>query len=294
MAANRTVAIVVPRPPRVDLLADEEISFRHLCHFLGKYDKYFVLPEGSPVNREGFQSLYFPRKFFGDIAAHTHLLFWPQFYRSFSAYEYILIYHLDSLVFSDQLTEWCRSGWDYIGAPWLPCPDTPWVREARVGNGGFTLMHVESSVRALSNLYRQKPIAYWMELFTRNRQWTGPLFSVLERVQRAFSHSATLNRIVTSWREVQDPAVHGRNNDFFWSFDAAKYLPSFKVAPVEEGLRFAFEAAPATCFELNGRKLPFGCHAWPKYDRAFWEPHLLPPGGSRSSASYSALACTDV
>jgi hypothetical protein len=33
--------------------------------------------------------------------------------------------------------------------------------------------------------------------------------------------------------------------------------------------------APRLCFELNGRKLPFGCHAWQRYDRGFWEPYLL-------------------
>jgi hypothetical protein len=56
---------------------------------------------------------------------------------------------------------------------------------------------------------------------------------------------------------------------------AAKYYPDFNVASVEEGLRFAFEVAPKECFELNNLTLPFGCHAWPKYDRDFWKPYLL-------------------
>jgi len=29
---------------------------RHLCHFLQAYDKYLVLPAGSSVQREGFQT----------------------------------------------------------------------------------------------------------------------------------------------------------------------------------------------------------------------------------------------
>ena len=53
------------------------------------------------------------------------------------------------------------------------------------------------------------------------------------------------------------------------------YLPEFKVASLEQGLRFAFEASPRTCFEMNGGRLPFGCHAWGRYDREFWTPHLL-------------------
>ena len=44
-------------------------------------------------------------------------------------------------------------------------------------------------------------------------------------------------------------------------------------------LAFAFEAEPRRCFERLGR-LPFGCHRWQKFDRAFWEPHLLPATAS--------------
>jgi hypothetical protein len=74
---------------------------------------------------------------------------------------------------------------------------------------------------------------------------------------------------------TEKPDIHGRNNDFFWSFEAVGFFPDFKVAPVNDGLEFAFEAAPRMCFEMNRRKLPFGCHAWTKFDRSFWEPHLL-------------------
>ncbi len=65
------------------------------------------------------------------------------------------------------------------------------------------------------------------------------------------------------------------NDDIFFSDYATKYFPEFKVASFETGLRFAFEVAPRLCFELNDRRLPFGCHAWHRYDRDFWEPHLL-------------------
>ena len=58
-----------------------------------------------------------------------------------------------------------------------------------------------------------------------------------------------------------------RNEDYFWSDEAVHFYPEFKVASFEDGLRFAFEVAPRLCLELNGGKLPFGCHAWPRYDR---------------------------
>ncbi|RMF85103.1 MAG: hypothetical protein D6736_17985, partial [Nitrospinota bacterium] len=79
-------------------------------------------------------------------------------------------------------------------------------------------------------------------------------------------------REMSRWHLLTD----GRQNeDFFWSDRAIRYHPGFRVAPVEVGLRFAFEAAPRLCFALNDYQLPFGCHAWARYDRAFWEPYLL-------------------
>jgi hypothetical protein len=199
---------------------------------------------------------------------------WPRFYRAFSGYKYILIYHLDSLVFSDDLLTWCQAGWDYIGAPWIPCADTPWVTEARVGNGGFTLMNVDSVLRVLAIRRRRRPGRWLADVVIRNGALTWPLRRTLEWVNGRLP-LPLISRAVDYWQIANDAARHGHNNDAFWSREATQYLPSFKVAPVEDGLRFAFEAAPRLCFELNRQQLPFGCHAWPKFDRSFWEPHLL-------------------
>ena len=53
-----------------------------------------------------------------------------------------------------------------------------------------------------------------------------------------------------------------KNEDHFSSDRATHYVPDFKVASVEVGLRFAFEVAPRFCYDMNHRQLPFGCHAW--------------------------------
>ena len=268
---SKTVAIVVPLSERAELLPEEELSMRHLLHFLGSYDKYLVAPAGISIQRRGFKVLNLRRKFFGSAAAHSQLLMWPGFYRIFQDYEYILIYHLDSLVFSDEIAPWCRLGLDYIGAPWVPCPEMPWVKEAHVGNGGFALMKVESVLKVLYNRYRKEPPTYWVDPLIRNKSQLSPLFRLLNRLQPCFPHSKIINRPLWDLRRS-----FGYNNDFFWSFEATKYLPEFNVATVDQGLRFAFEAAPRICFELNGGRMPIGCHAWTKYDRSFWEPHLLP------------------
>jgi hypothetical protein len=69
-------------------------------------------------------------------------------------------------------------------------------------------------------------------------------------------------------------AQYRKNEDLFWGNRAQHYYSDFKIASVEQALQFAFESEPRASYEKLGR-LPFGCHAWPKYDREFWEPYLL-------------------
>lgn len=65
------------------------------------------------------------------------------------------------------------------------------------------------------------------------------------------------------------------NEDGFWSFEAPKYYTNYKLPSFKTALAFAFEKYPRICYFLNHNRLPFGCHAWTRYDREFWQPHLL-------------------
>ena len=270
---SKRVAIVVPLSTRGELSDDERTSMRHLLHHLGAYDKYLIAPEGLEAHFPGFELKHFARKYFGSAAAHGKMLGTPAFYRQFLDYEFIFFYHLDSLAFSDQMAAWCATDLDYIGPPWIHCAATPWAERPRVGNGGFTLLRVASALKVLANRYRQEPSSYWLDQFTH----CAPVWLVrsLERIQNRFPNAEPLNRLLKEWHAMEDPGSHYRNNDMFWSDKAVRYVPEFKVASLEQGLRFAFEAAPRTCFEMNGGRMPFGCHAWARYDREFWAPHLL-------------------
>ena len=146
---SKIVAIVVPLSTRPGLDADEEISLRHLLHYLGKYDKFMIAPQNMDVDYPGFQIQRFDQSYFGSAIAHARLQFSPEFYEAFCDYKYIFVYHLDALVFSDQLLEWCNRDFDFIGAPWFQCEAAPWVREPHVGNSGFALLKVRSFLRVL-------------------------------------------------------------------------------------------------------------------------------------------------
>ncbi len=270
--SRRKVAIVVPMHNRKELTCDEQISFAHLTHYLKPYDKYLVVPESLDISLPGCALKRFKNEYFGSVAANTQLLLSEAFYASFRDYQYILIYHLDALVFSDQLLPWCEMGLDYIGPPWIHCADSPWVKESRVGNGGLSLRRIDSFLKVFRSEVRWiEPEEYWQERFAGM-----PAHLRMLNLPRKFLKRLTcLNnarREMAQWHLRPDGT---KNEDHFWSDRARHYVPEFKVASVEVGPRFAFEVAPRLCFDMNHSQLPFGCHAWPRYDRAFWEPHLL-------------------
>ena len=70
-------------------------------------------------------------------------------------------------------------------------------------------------------------------------------------------------------------ARYRHNEDRFLAERAPYYYPEFNIPSVETALGFGFETVPRYCYELTNHRLPFGCHAWEKYDREFWEPYLL-------------------
>ena len=60
-----------------------------------------------------------------------------------------------------------------------------------------------------------------------------------------------------------------KNEDLLWTL----FVP-FKKPAAEEALGFAFELDPAQSYRLNKEQLPFGCHAWEKYDAEFWKKFI--------------------
>lgn len=141
------VAVVIP-VYKAELDDLEKISFAQVKKVLGNYPIVFVAPEGK--NFAYFQSgdliAHFPQEFFWDRQSYCQLMMSPDFYATFADFDYILIYQLDAFVFYDALEDFCRFGYDYIGAPWsyyswsgIRKPKTP-----RVGNGGFSLRKVKS------------------------------------------------------------------------------------------------------------------------------------------------------
>jgi hypothetical protein len=168
------------------------------------------------------------------------------------------------------LEYWCRADFDYIGAPWVVHKDAPYAgqsaHEGKVGNGGFALFKIESILKIFnSRIYQIEPKRYW-ELLHERRGGFERLWHLPKRF---------LKRLLAFNGVKWELAKYGSNDDTFWANRASHYYPQFRIAPLQTALRFAFECVPRYCFELNNHTLPFGCHAWPRYDRAFWEQYLI-------------------
>ncbi len=269
---KKMVAIVVPISMRAELTPDENVSLRHLRHYLDRYDKYVVAPQSLEFSLPDFKVEKFADKFFGSAKAHAELQLSEEFYRRFQQYQYILLYHLDALALSDQLLEWCHMDYDYIGAPWIRCEDTPAVSRPRVGNSGFTLIKIESFLKVFnSDRYSEDPEQYWNRAYGA-QPWYVQAAALPKKYLKRLRYFNGVRWEMRQWTSRTDGRANG---DYFWSDEAIRYYDQFRIPSVDVGLRFAFEVSPRRCFEMNHHQLPFGCHAWGRYDRAFWEPYLL-------------------
>ena len=272
-AAMPSVAVVItPTHDRTTYTPDEDLSFRHVRHHLGRYDKYVLMPESHHAIYPGLIPKRFPDRYFRSARAHDSLLLSEQFYRAFLGYDFILTYDLEALVFSDRLTEWCRAGYDYIGAPWLISPDTPHITASKVGSGGFSLRRVRSFLRVLtSRRHFIEPGEYWQRYAAR----AGRFMRLLNTPRKYLKRLVPFNGVRWHVRTALRGNVH---EDRFWAEYATHYDPEFRIAPVDVAMRFAFEAEPRTCFERIGGQMPFGAHRWQKFDREFYTPCLLRHG----------------
>lgn len=271
------VAVMVPLPVP-DLREDERISLGQLRKHLDGYEKFLLVPKGMHGSMPGFQRMELNRRYFGSAANHNRLLFTLAFWNRFRDFEYVLMYHLDALVFRDELLEWCGSGIDYIGAPWVRSEQTPWVEVERCGNGGFALYRIPSVMEVLINRMVEKPELLLVDRFAG---WLDKLRKQLVSFRDRASDrvgSGIRTRINLWIHKLEYVEVNKRPNDYFWAMDAVRYKPDFRVGSLEEGLRFAFEADPEGCLHRNEGRLPFGAHAWERYDKGFWSRVLTGDG----------------
>lgn len=274
-------AVLIPLHKQ-SMTASEEFSFKNTLTVLSQHDLFVICPQrlhdtfSALRHGKGLHPVVesFPDSFFADVSGYNHLLTSVDFYQRFGRYEYILIVQTDGLVFADKLNQWCDRNYSYIGAPWfkgLTRPSQP-LAFLGVGNGGVSLRKVADFLMVLTSPEYSPPIKGRPPLHLSEL----PGLSGFIKKSLKFSFSFPPIRIIL-------------NEDVFWGMVAPARCNLFKVPAPIDAVPFAFEAAPEYLFELNKYQLPFGCHAWERYNRRFWQDTLkqidfgLPeiPTGSR-------------
>ncbi len=237
-----TAVIVIPIV-QSELRDFERLSLARCMKVLGAWPVCVIAPEQLDLSEalgtfaEKIRVVRFDPGYFRSISDYNRLMTSLEFYEAFDSYDFMLLYQLDAFVFEDKLAEWCQKGFDYIGAP-------AFNRE------GFEVLGKEEAdvyARALS-----------VHRLVFNGGLSLRKIAGIKRLLRIY------NTFYPSWKG---------NEDMLFSLDSTRLFPlkPFMNLPGwDEALSFSFERSPAASYEINGRKLPFGCHAWQRYDPDFW------------------------
>ena len=264
-----TCAVIVPLYQPF-LSPAEQLSLKRTLEALPEYDVYLVGPmilkgyfenlQQQLDSRLKFQT--FTNRFFMSIAGYNDLLLSKLFYRAFASYEYMLIVQTDALVLTNELEKWCAKQYSYIGAPWFSGFTTPSLplTLSSVGNGGFSLRRIPDFLQVLS-----RPRVFSNVLM---HSWPGNWRSTLYRFLKDY-HSFVFNDMHVNVNV---------NEDLFWGQFVPIKCPFFKVPSALDAVSFAFEAHPDFLYQLNQQQLPFGVHAWQRYQPEFWQA-VLPKHG---------------
>lgn len=249
----------------------ELFSFTHNTKLLGEFRIVAACPQSIKEPLQKILAGIYPKieletfedAYFGSIAGYNRLLKLADFYQRFAKHEYLLLVQTDALAISNELEKWCSLKYSYIGAPWFDGfthPTKP-LKLIGVGNGGFSLRRVQDFIDCLQensylpNCLAKKPGKVF--------DGSGQLRFLKHHYLFAWSKGIFQTRI---------------NEDVFWGLLIPKRYSQFKVAPIEMAYQFAFDAEPRYLYTLNNQQLPFGCHAWERYDRDFWLEKLGPLG----------------
>lgn len=207
---------------------------------------------------------YFDKMCFTSIQSYNDLMLSSDFYKRFIKYDYMLIYQLDAYVFEDKLDYWMSKNYDYVGAPWFEnygsYEDGNQLWE--VGNGGLSLRKVK---------FYYKLLSYRGVLYT-GICVKGGFYHFIKSMAKTFGYHNTI-----AWHLKHIKA--SLNEDCFLTYYLRKItnkptlLPSIP-SPLE-AIDFAFEKSPSYLYEMNGKKLPMGCHAFMKYEyEEFWSKYI--------------------
>lgn len=253
------VAVIIP-VYKDELTESEKKSFLNTLSVLYNYPIIVIKPENLDFkkclffsefnNNKNVEFKNFNKKYFSSVDGYNKLLLSTNFYNSFLKYKYILICQLDTYIFSDRLIEWVDKGYDYIGAPWLP----------------------EDAEKYLENIKKGK-LKFWFDFMQFvNKNFFGKKDFAIGNGGLSLRNVRKALFILRYFKLFAKKNI--LNEDIFWSITTPLLCPFFRVPDLKGALGFSFEKNSSFFYEVNNKELPFGCHAWEKYDHVFWKKYI--------------------
>lgn len=264
------VTVVIPIY-KIELSEREKVSLQQAFATLGNHPICFIKPKSLDISPLILSDWHFSVESFSDdyfksTASYNALMLSTEFYDRFAAFEYILIYQTDAFVFRDELVEWCRKGYDYIGAP----------------------LRTEIQFKSVIQEWIwqcKKAIARWFYVMETRHGKYQPAEIILKRTVGngglSLRRVAALRKVIAKHPETVQAYLHETspfyNEDTFFCIEMNRYWPRLSIPGWREAQAFAVEDRPSAQVAELG-KLPFGCHAWDVYETDFWLEHIRAAG----------------
>ncbi len=212
----------------------------------------------------GAEDLKVDPAWMGSIRAYNQMMIAPMLYRRLRDYTHMLLHEPDAILLRDELDHWCTQPYDYIGAPWLYWDESEGCAKFGGGaNGGLSLCNLDAMRRVTSSWKRWHSWRHVMGDLVAGAK--GDRFKFRRGMVAAYPGGLLrgAHRLYsTGW-------------DIFWTTVVPPLQPDFRKAPPEVCVHFFWELASYICYEITKHQLPFGLHAWPKYDFGFLRPHMI-------------------
>jgi len=269
-----TRPVVVVPVHRAGPLPSEIVSLRQCGKVLSKRDIVILAPKHLDLGiyRELLPcaaDLRVEPHWMASYKAYNRMMVSPLVFNALPGYTHMIVHEPDAIVIRDEIDYWCNQPFDYIGAPALEGWGQADADEpvTRFGNFGFSFHRLSTSRRIINSSLR------WQPFYT----------AVVENLIRGLGGDKArlrqgLIRLGSAGRLRGAYKLFDGYCDGFWSFIVPTVDKTFRIPTADVAIQFAWDAVPSRYMELCGGRLPFGIHAWFKWDFAFLTPHLLSAG----------------
>jgi len=262
---EKNIVIVIP-VYKNDLTELEWQTISNNIQQLRNYPIHIICPESiSEKTVSSFPSEIrvsrFKDHYFGSLEGYNKLLRSSFFYSHFVDHEYLLIVQSDAFIFHNDLDLFCNKDYDYWGAPWIDYELINYKFLRTV----LPLFHKSRYLRPFRNIFGKKYLVGNGGLSLRK---------VATHLQITTKFDGLIREFEKDYNKWIEGGATSMMEDVFWTLFVPRFYPKYKVAPWKEAVNFSFEMNPRKAFQLNGNKLPFGCHAFAKVDPDFYKDFI--------------------